>query len=163
MKNVKPRKNVNPKSIEALRKVHAAKRKHRENILAAALNRMADDSPARLKPGFRWTRTSLAKEAGVHINTLIQRDAQTGSFLYDSILKKLDSYASRRKKGKVDQVQKRIESLRDQLDEAVEQREQALKAIKTVEWELLKEKELRLSANRDREVLMEKLAALTGS
>ncbi len=153
--------NVNPKSIEALRAVHASRRKHREVILSAALERMANGNSTTLKPGFKWNRANLAREADIHINTLLQRDKGTGAFLYESILNKLDSYASRRKAEKVDLVKKRIESLQVQLDDIIDQRDKALKAIKAVEWDLIKEREFKLSAIRDKEALWAKLNKLS--
>jgi hypothetical protein len=161
MKKQPTTRRVNPKSIEALRSVHASKRKHREVILSAALERMASGKPAVLKPGFKWNRANLAREADIHINTLLQRDEHTRAFLYEPILNKLDTYASRRKNEKVDLVKQRIESLRAQLDEAIQQRDKALKAIKVVEWDLIKEREFKLSAIRDKEALIEKLNKLS--
>lgn len=151
---------VSPKSIEALRAVHASKRRRRELVLTAALERMAAGNVAVIKTGFRWNRANLAREAGIHINTLLQRDAATRRYLYEAILNRLDNYAARRESVKVDLVKKRIESLQGQLDEALRERECALRAIKAVEWELIKERELKLSALADKAVLLERLNKL---
>ena len=93
---------VNPKSIEALIPGHKGRRKRTEILLFGALERMASGKTNLIKPGFKWTRTSLAEESGIHINTLLRKENGTNIYNYQAALDKLDSYKSRRNKEKVD-------------------------------------------------------------
>jgi hypothetical protein len=49
--------------------------------LDEALQRMQAGRPLHLPPGFRWTKKNLAKEAGLHITTLLKRDPDK-AFVY---------------------------------------------------------------------------------
>ena len=49
--------------------------------LEEALERMRAGRTLRLSPGFKWTKASLAREAGVNVNTLL-RKSPDGTFVY---------------------------------------------------------------------------------
>ena len=65
---------------DGVRRYHAKRPIQTARRITEALERMRAGSTLRLPAGFRWTKGSLAKEAGVNVNTLLKK--KDGKFVY---------------------------------------------------------------------------------
>jgi hypothetical protein len=74
----------------ALRTLHGSREQKTRARLGEALNRMEAGTPQRLAVPFRWTKTNLAREADVHITTILFKE-ENGSYRYADILERFDA------------------------------------------------------------------------
>src|ERR1700722_540557 len=68
----------------ALRNLHGSREEKTLARLGEALNRMEAGSPQRIAAPFRWTKANLAREADVHITTILFKE-ENGSYRYAGI------------------------------------------------------------------------------
>jgi hypothetical protein len=71
----------------ALRNLHGSREEKTLARLGEALNRMEAGSPQRIGAPFRWTKANLAREADVHITTILFKE-ENGSYRYAGILER---------------------------------------------------------------------------
>jgi hypothetical protein len=74
----------------ALRTLHGSREGKTLARLGEALNRMESGSPQRIAAAFRWTKANLARESGVHITTILFKEAD-GSYRYAGILERFET------------------------------------------------------------------------
>lgn len=74
----------------ALRNLHGSREEKTLARLGEALNRMEAGSPQRIGAPFRWTKANLAREADVHITTILFKE-EGGSYRYAGILERFDA------------------------------------------------------------------------
>jgi hypothetical protein len=61
------------KRVAALRRYHLDRTARTRSKLLHALDRMEDGKTRVIAPGFDWSKVSLAREAGVNINTVVRK------------------------------------------------------------------------------------------
>jgi len=114
-----PDSSVAPESIEALRRVHGLKRAITERKILEALERLLNGTTIVLKPGYKLNQEALAKEAGIHANTL-RRRTPDGALAYAAVLNKLASHRSSGKRTpQLEKDQLLIAALRKQFGRGV--------------------------------------------
>jgi hypothetical protein len=64
---------VSAKKLAGLRRYHAERPIRTRLKLLEALDRMESGNTVVVGPGFKWSKTTLAREAGVNINTVIRK------------------------------------------------------------------------------------------
>jgi hypothetical protein len=74
----------------ALRNLHGSREEKTLARLGEALNRMEAGSPQRIAAPFRWTKANLAREADVHITTILFKE-ENGSYRYAGILQRFEA------------------------------------------------------------------------
>ena len=79
----------------ALRRLHGSREGKTLARLGEALNRMEAGSPQCIAAAFRWTKANLARESGVHITTILFKEAD-GSYRYASILGRFEALRNAR-------------------------------------------------------------------
>ena len=66
------------KRVAALRRYHLDRTARTRSKLLHALDRMEDGKTRVIAPGFDWSKVSLAREAGVNINTVVRKISDGG-------------------------------------------------------------------------------------
>jgi len=151
-----PDSSVAPESIEALRRVHGLKRAITERKILEALERLLNGTTIVLKPGYKLNQEALAKEAGIHSNTL-RRRTPDGALAYAAVLNKLASHrASGKRTPQLEKDQLLIAALRKQLDEVLADRDKALAAINDLERKVIEAEEREREAWADLKVLRQR-------
>jgi len=74
----------------ALRDLHGSREQKTRARLDEALNRMEAGTPQRIVVPFRWTKANLAREADVHITTILFKE-EDGSYRYAGILERFEA------------------------------------------------------------------------
>jgi hypothetical protein len=74
----------------ALRTLHGGREEKTLARLGEALNRMEAGTPQRIGAPFRWTKANLAREADVHITTILFKE-EDGSYRYAGIIGRFDA------------------------------------------------------------------------
>lgn len=146
---------VQPSSVEALKKQHSTKRQQTAAKLEAAIQRMNTGHTLVLKKGFRWTKRSLAAEAGVHLNTLIAKD--DGGFVYSKAFNLFE--LSRARLGSRPQGRDKIllDKMRLEIADLVREREMLTKQLKDSDNRIIEERNRMLQFQLENEALRERL------
>lgn len=66
------------KRVAALRRYHLDRTARTRSTLLHALDRMENGKTRVIAPGFDWSKVSLAREAGVNINTVVRKISDGG-------------------------------------------------------------------------------------
>ena len=66
------------KRVAALRRYHLDRTARTRSKLLHALDRMENGKTHVITPGFDWSKVSLAREAGVNINTVVRKISDGG-------------------------------------------------------------------------------------
>lgn len=74
----------------ALRVLHGSREHHTFARLTEALGRMEAGHPQRLAVPYKWTKANLAREAGVHITTILFKNPD-GIYRYAPVLDRFDT------------------------------------------------------------------------
>ena len=85
---MKPKLTIARKA--ALRALHRGREHHTFARLNEALDRMETGLPQRLPAPYKWTKANLAREAGVHITTILFKNP-AGAYRYAPILDRFDA------------------------------------------------------------------------
>ena len=75
---------VSAKKLAGLRRYHAERPVKTRLKLLEALDRMESGHTVVVGPEFKWSKTTLAREAGVNINTLV-RKRPSGEWVFPEI------------------------------------------------------------------------------
>jgi hypothetical protein len=78
----------------ALRTLHGGREEKTLARLGEALNRMEAGTPQRIAVPFRWTKANLAREADVHVTTILFKETD-GSYRYAGIIERFDALRAR--------------------------------------------------------------------
>jgi hypothetical protein len=113
---------VSAKKLAGLRRYHAERPVKTRLKLLEALDRMESGHAVVVGPEFRWTKTTLAREAGVNINTLVRKQP-SGEWAFPEINNRFEELRNKRrqvvtlsdtKKEKIAELRKEVERLREQ-------------------------------------------------
>lgn len=74
----------------ALRTLHRGRERKTAAKLTAALNRMQAGKPQTIPRPFKWTKANLAREADVHITTILFRNPD-GTYRYAAIIARFEA------------------------------------------------------------------------
>jgi hypothetical protein len=105
------------KKLAGLRRYHLSRPVKTRLKLLEALDRMESGQTVVVGPDFSWNKTTLAREAGVNINTLV-RKLPGGEWAFLEINERFDELKEKRKPvaGGADTKDTKIEELRGEVD-----------------------------------------------
>ncbi len=110
------------KKLAGLRRYHADRPVRTRLKLLEALDRMESGHTVVVGPGFKWSKTTLAREAGVNINTVV-RKLPGGGWAFPEINQRFEELKKKRqpvskssdpKDEKIAELQKEVERFREQ-------------------------------------------------
>jgi hypothetical protein len=113
---------VSPKKLAGLRRYQADRPVKTRLKLLEALDRMETGRTVVVDPGFDWTKTTLAREAGVNINTVV-RKLPGGAWAFPEINERFEEIKRKRrrvsaspdpKEAKILELRNELEALRGQ-------------------------------------------------
>jgi uncharacterized protein YoxC len=116
----------------ALRALHRNREQRTAARLSAALNRMEAGNPRILALPFKWTKANLAREAGVHITTILFK-IPDGTYRYAALNARYET------------LREQVQQTDAKLNPGSESVEERLKAIK----QLAQEREQELAAQAE--------------
>lgn len=143
----------------ALRNLHGSREEKTLARLGEALNRMEAGSPQRIAVPFRWTKANLAREADVHITTILFKE-EDGSYRYAGILERFEALRTKRSRPNDDSPTARPEDAQADPAQNTFEMEQELVRQAGVICELRAQVKELQSHDADIHDLMEKNAAL---
>jgi hypothetical protein len=110
------------KKLVGLRRYHAERPAKTRLKLLEALDRMEGGQTVVVGPEFKWSKTTLAREAGVNINTLV-RKLPSGDWAFPEINDRFEQLRNKRrhvvtgsdlKEEKIAELRSEVEGLREQ-------------------------------------------------
>ena len=113
---------VSAKKLAGLRRYHADRPVKTRLKLLEALDRMESGHTVVVGPGFNWSKTTLAREAGVNINTVV-RKLPDGAWVFPEISQRFEELKQKRqrvatssdsKEEKITELRNEVERLREQ-------------------------------------------------
>jgi hypothetical protein len=130
------------KKLAGLRRYHADRPVKTRLKLLEALDRMESGHTVVLGPGFKWTKTSLAQEAGVNINTVVRKQPGRG-WAFPEINERFEELKQKRRGAAVssDLKEAKILELRNQVDKLREQNRLLALEINRMGRQVLEERE----------------------
>jgi len=84
------------KKLAGLRRYHAERQVKTRLKLLEALDRMESGHTVVVGPGFKWSKTTLAQEAGVNINTVV-RKLPSGGWVFPEINDRFEQLRGKRR------------------------------------------------------------------
>jgi hypothetical protein len=113
---------LSAKKLAGLRRYHADRPVKTRLKLLEALDRMESGHTVVVGPGYNWSKTALALEAGVNINTVV-RKLPGGGWAFPEINQRFEEIKQKRqrpasgsdlKKEKITELRNKVERLREQ-------------------------------------------------
>jgi hypothetical protein len=110
------------KRLAGLRRYHAERPAKTRLKLLEALDRMESGQPVVVGPEFKWHKTTLAREAGVNINTIV-RKLPSGEWAFPEINDRFEELRNRRQRmvtdsdvreAKIAELRNEVERLREE-------------------------------------------------
>jgi len=109
------------KKLAGLRRYHAARPARTRLKLLEALDRMESGHTMVVGRGFKWSKTTLAMEAGVNVNTVV-RKLPGGQWVFPEINERFDQLKGKRRlttgsdprEEKIAELRSEVERLKDQ-------------------------------------------------
>jgi len=109
------------KKLAGLRRYHAARPARTRLKLLEALDRMESGHTVVVGRGFKWSKTTLAMEAGVNVNTVV-RKLPGGQWVFPEINERFDQLKGKRRlttgsdprEEKIAELRSEVERLKDQ-------------------------------------------------
>jgi hypothetical protein len=110
------------KKLTGLRRYHAERPVKTRLKLLEALDRMESAQTVVVGPEFKWSKTTLAREAGVNINTIV-RKLPSGEWAFPEINERFEQLRNKRrhvltgadgKEGKIVELRSEVKRLREQ-------------------------------------------------
>ena len=110
------------KKLAGLRRYHAARRARTRLKLLEALDRMESGHTVVVGREFKWSKTTLALEAGVNVNTVV-RKLPGGQWAFPEINERFDQFKVKRNRSttgsdlreeKIAELRSEVERLKDQ-------------------------------------------------
>lgn len=80
---------ISNQRLEALRKLHTARREKTQFLLHAGLDAMESGKTSRITVPFKWTKTNWAKEAGVHVSSIEKK--KDGEKAFGSLIARFEA------------------------------------------------------------------------
>lgn len=133
---------VSAKRMAGLRRYHAERPIKTRLKLLEALDRMESGHTVVAGPEFRWSKTTLAREAGVNINTLV-RKLPSGEWAFPEINGRFEELRNRRRRVLTDSDAKeeKIAELRNEVERVQEQNRLLALEINRMGQQILAERE----------------------
>src|SRR5260370_1682904 len=110
------------RKLAGLRRYHVNRPVKTRLKLLEALDRMENGHTVVVGPGFNWSKTTLAREAGVNINTVV-RKLPGGAWVFPEISQRFEELKQKRqqvvtssdsKEEKITELRNEVERLREQ-------------------------------------------------
>ncbi len=129
------------KKLAGLRRYHLSRPVKTRLKLLEALDRMESGQTIIVGPGFSWNKTTLAREAGVNINTLV-RKLPGGEWAFPEINERFDKLKQKRKPvaGGADRKDTKIAELRGEVDRLRNQNRQLAFEVNRIGRQVLEER-----------------------
>jgi hypothetical protein len=114
--------NAAAKKMAGLRRYHANRPVKTRLKLLEALDRMESGHTVVVGPEFKWSKTTLAREAGVNINTVV-RKRPSGEWVFPEINDRFEEHRDKRRQvvfgsdareDKIAELRNEVERLREQ-------------------------------------------------
>jgi len=125
-----------------LRRYHAERPARTRSKLLEALDRMERGQTVVVKPGFTWSKTALAREAGININTVV-RKLPGGAWAFPEVNLRFENLRRKRRKAAIanDSNEQMIIELRGQLREVREQNRRLALEVNRLGQRILQERD----------------------
>jgi hypothetical protein len=133
---------VSTKKLVGLRRYHADRPVRTRLKLLEALNRMESGHTVVVGPEFRWSKTTLAREAGVNINTVV-RKLPGGGWAFPEINERFEEIRQKRQRVAVgsDPKDEKITELRNEIEGLREQNRLLALEVNRIGGQVLEERE----------------------
>jgi chromosome segregation ATPase len=130
------------KKLAGLRRYHAERPVKTRLKLLEALDRMESGHTVVVGPEFEWSKTTLAREAGVNINTVVRKLA-SGEWAFPEINDRFEQLKNKRRQvpSACDANEEKIAELRNEVEGLREQNHLLALEINRMGQQILEEKE----------------------
>jgi hypothetical protein len=130
------------KKLVGLRRYHVNRPVKTRMKLLEALDRMESGHTVVAGPGFNWSKTTLAREAGVNINTVV-RKLPGGGWAFPEINGRFEELKQKRRRvpTSCDSREEKIAELRNELERLREQNRLLALEVNRMGRQVLEEKE----------------------
>ncbi len=130
------------KRLAGLRRYHAERPAKTRLKLLEALDRMESGRTVVVGTDFKWSKTALAREAGVNVNTVV-RKLPSGQWAFPEINERFDQIKGKRpqKAGSLDPREAKIVELRSRVEELKEQKRLLALEVNRIGQQVLAERE----------------------
>jgi hypothetical protein len=129
------------KKLVGLRRYHAERPVKTRLRLLEALDRMESGQTVVVGPEFKWSKTTLAQEAGVNINTLV-RKLPGGGWAFPEINDRFEELRNKRRKVETssDAKDEKIAELRNEVERLQEQNRLLALEINRIGQQIIEER-----------------------
>jgi len=130
------------KKLAGLRRYHADRPIKTRLKLLEALDRMESACTVVVGQGFKWSKATLAQEAGVNINTLV-RKSPNGEWVFPEINQRFDRLKEKRQPiaEDFDPKETKIAELRNEVDRLRDQNRQLALEVNRIGRQILEERD----------------------
>jgi predicted nuclease with TOPRIM domain len=130
------------KKLAGLRRYHADRPAKTRLKLLEALDRMESTQTVVVGPDFKWSKTTLAREAGVNINTVVRR-LPGGQWAFPEINERFEQLKKKRQHvaNHSDRKDEKIAELRNEVERLREQNRLLALEINRIGRQILKERD----------------------
>jgi hypothetical protein len=129
------------KKLAGLRRYHAARPARTRLKLLEALDRMESGHTVVVGRGFKWSKTTLAMEAGVNVNTVV-RKLPGGQWVFPEINERFDQLKGKRRSTTgSDPREEKIAELRSEVERLKDQKRLLALEIHRIGEQILQERE----------------------
>jgi len=133
---------VSAKKLAGLRRYHAERPVKTRLKLLEALDRMNSGYTVMVGPGFNWSKTTLAREAGININTIV-RKLPGGTWAFPEINERFELLKQTRLRVETatDSKEEKIAKLRNEVERLREQNRQLALEVNRMGRQVLEERD----------------------
>lgn len=133
---------LSARKLAGLRRYHADRPMKTRLKLLEALDRMESSHTVVVGPGFSWSKRTLAREAGVNVNTVV-RKLRGGEWVFPEINERFEELKRKRQRaaGGSDLKAEKITELRNEVDRLREQNRLLALEINRIGRQVLEERE----------------------
>ena len=129
------------KKLAGLRRYHAARPARTRLKLLEALDRMESGHTVVVGRGFKWSKTTLAMEAGVNVNTVV-RKLPGGQWVFPEINERFEQLKGKRRSTTgSDQREEKIAELRSEVERLKDQKRLLALEVNRIGEQILQERE----------------------
>jgi hypothetical protein len=129
------------KKLAGLRRYHAARPARTRLKLVEALDRMESGHTVVVGRGFKWSKTTLAMEAGVNVNTVV-RKLPGGQWVFPEINERFDQLKGKRRSTTgSDPREEKIAELRSEVERLKDQKRLLALEVNRIGEQILQERE----------------------
>lgn len=134
--------NISDNRLAGLRRYHADRPARTRAKLLQALDRMERDQTFVVGPGFKWSKATLAREAGININTIV-RKMPGGAWAFPEVNVRFEDLRRRRRRAAtaIDSRERTIIELRREMKELREQNRRLAIEVNHLGHQILQERD----------------------